>query len=330
MVSGDQTSASDMTIRLESVMLRPQNENCAAPDATPIPPERQTTCAVIVTYHPDANLFGRLEKIAPQVHRTVIVDNGSSEQSVIHLKDIAARLGSHLILNPSNEGIARALNRGADWAISEGYAWMLMLDQDTTVAPDIVESLADIVRHDPWPKNLAVIGSNYTHKMTGQLNAAFQPHDDFASNEMISVLTSGSLLSLVVYRVLGPFRDDFFIDCVDHEYCLRARSHGFRVLMTSKPVMTHGIGHFTEHRLLGKNVGTSNHNPARQYFMSRNSVILAKKYLRKEPRWMLNYLQMWLKATVILCLFEDKRIPKIKSIVRGCIDGFLGHMNTPG
>src|SRR6202011_2352050 len=111
---------------------------------TPVEPDltRPTTkkiCAVIVTYHPDSDLFNRIEKVVPQVGQTLIVDNGSSASCVEQLREIAGKLGVHLVLNSANEGVGRAINQGAQWAASRDYRWMLMLDQDTIVAADMGE-----------------------------------------------------------------------------------------------------------------------------------------------------------------------------------------------
>jgi rhamnosyltransferase len=218
---------------------------------------------------------------------------------ISRLFNISTKLGVHVILHTRNEGIAWALNRGSEWAASQGFRWILTLDQDTTVEPDIVDSLVDVFCRYPFPQYLAVIGSNYTDKITGKVKLNLTPFTDSPSIDSVSVLTSGSLVSLSVLRAIGGFREDFFIDCVDHEYCLRARSHGFRVVISSKPVMKqHGIGRLTEHQVLWKRVGTSNHDPVRQYFLSRNSVILAKEYLSLEPRWILRYWWLWLKSIV--------------------------------
>jgi rhamnosyltransferase len=200
---------------------------------------------------------------------------------------------------------------------------MLMLDQDTTVAPDMVETLTEVVRREPNIQRLAVVGSNFKDKVTERLDTHVARPDDSAGIETVTAITSGSLVSLSAFRAVGGLRDDFFIDCVDHEYCLRARAHGYRVMITSKPVMEHPIGNFTYHRWLGRTVRTTNHPPARQYFMSRNLLILAREYGRKEPRFIYAYSQGWLRCVVKLCLFEDGRLAKIKSIVRGCLDGLL-------
>jgi rhamnosyltransferase len=288
-----------------------------------VAPTAENTCALIVTYHPDIHLAARIEKILPQVHRIVVVDNGSSPSCVQPLRDLADQSGVHLISNPRNEGLARALNEGTQWAADNAYQWVLQLDQDTTVEPDMLDSLAQVFRQDRAPQSIAIIGANYIDKVTGKPGAALSP---FIATDEVAVLTSGSLLSLNAFRALGGFRDDFFIDCVDFEYCLRARAHGFRVVMTSRPVMTHGVGHLTQHRFLGTSVSAANHSPERRYFISRNSLIIARQYLLQEPRWILKYLSSLLKLVVIICLFEKARFAKLRYIFRGCVDGLLGRM----
>ena len=288
---------------------------------------RETVCAVVVTYYPDSGLFGRIEKVVKQVGQTVIVDNGSPESCLEQIREVADKFATHLhlVLNPSNEGVASALNTGTRWAASQGYRWVLTLDQDTTVAPNMIASLEEVARCYPLPESLAVIGSNYRDKTNGRVLCDDAIGSDSSpGREVTVVLTSGSLVSVRAFQTIGGFRDDFFIDCVDFEYCLRARARGFHIALTSKPVMEHGIGSLIEHRFLWRRVGTSNHSPSRQYFLARNSVLLGREYIDREPRWILKYLWLWAKSIVLVCLFEKERVQKAKNIIRGCVDGFLG------
>jgi rhamnosyltransferase len=289
------------------------------------PPGGDNVCAVVVTYFPDVDLLSRVDRVVKQVAGTLIVDNGSPELYVERLRGIASQLNIHLILNSCNQGIAQALNTGAAWALRHGYSWLLTLDQDTLIFPGLIQTHAEAFRCDPFPGRLAVIGSNYIHKVTKRLgNQGITGPGQLAGKSMISVLTSGSLVSLSVFQTLGGFREDFFIDCVDHEYCLRARGRGFRVVMTREPVMEHGIGHLTEHQLLWKTFGASNHSPQRQYYIARNSLLLVRAYLGQEPRWILGYLWGWVKLVIRIFLFEQERLAKGKNVVRGLIDGILG------
>jgi rhamnosyltransferase len=293
------------------------------------PPIAQKICAVIVTYFPDLELSKRIERVVAQVPQAVIVDNGSSPSCIEQLNSIANTFSVHLILNPCNMGLASALNAGVRWAATCGFQWALTLDQDTTVAPDMIETLTALVDCYSDPERLAVVGSNYRDKVNGALfREAVGTTNGFPGREMPSVLTSGSLVSIDVFQVLGGFREDFFIDCVDHEYCLHARALGFHVVLTAKPVMEHGIGHLTGHRLLWRRVNTSNHSPERRYFTIRNMLILTREYIRKEPRWILYSLWGLTKSVILIWLFEKDRIPKLKYILRGLVDGALGRTGS--
>jgi rhamnosyltransferase len=291
----------------------------------------ESVCVVIVTYRPDNGLFDRVQRVAAQVAQTVIVDNGSPPPCVQSIRELAHTIPVHLILNKVNEGIACALNAGTRWAASRGFRWVLTLDQDTIVLPDMVDAFAEVVHSYPAPERLAVIGSNYRDMGSGRLfYRGMIETNGFPGIKTASVLTSGSLISVAAFQTIGGFREDFFIDCVDHDYCLHARARGFHVVLTNKPLMEHGIGHLTEHRLLWRKVYTSNHSPVREYFRTRNSVFLVREYIRLEPRWMMRYLWAWLKSLVLMFLFEKQRFLKMKNLIRGCFDGALGRSGSTG
>ncbi len=287
-------------------------------------PEPRNICAVVVSYCAQAGLLEHLRGIAAQVGRLVVVDNGSSEFCRAQLKQLS---NVHLILNPQNEGVARALNQGVQWAVSQGFHWILTLDQDTVVDNDMVDSLCAVLQDIPDPLSVAVIGSNY---MDATLNEPFLPLNENIGTSWLEVkttITSGSLISVSALHQIGPFREEFFIDFVDFEYCLRARSKGFRVVMTRKPLMIHSIGNSTMHQLPWKTTSTSNHSPIRRYFMTRNQLALAKKYLWTEPRWTLSMLYRQFKATVLMCIFE-KNVPlKLKFTVLGMLDGLASNFS---
>jgi len=115
------------------------------------------------------------------------------------------------------------------------------------------------------------------------------------------------------------------MDCVDLEYCLRARSHGFRIIMTRKPLMDHALGATTMHTLPWKRTGTSNHLPVRRYYMTRNHIVLVREYLRKEPVWAISTLYERLKWTILMCLFEKNKFRKLGFTAMGIFDGILSN-----
>lgn len=278
-------------------------------------------CAVVVTYQPDLEFRSRIQRLMAQVARIVVVDNGSSEACVQQLQGLENKGDVHLILNYRNEGVARALNQGADWATTQGFGWILTMDQDSRVEQSMVESLCAVWHAFPDQKKLAVIGSNYTASARGTPFLAAGGDKSHCWVEVKTTITSGSLIPLSAFRLIGPFREELFIDFVDFEYCLRARSKGFRIIMTRKPLMEHGIGNSTTHQLPWKTTSTSNHSPLRRYFMTRNQLALAREYLWSEPYWTLSMLYRHLKAIMLMCFFEKDVPRKLRFTVLGMLDG---------
>src|SRR3989304_2541191 len=98
-------------------------------------------CAVVVSYHPDAELPRRLRALREQVARIVVVDNGSGPDSEGLLRGAEQIDGLQLIRNETNLGIGAALNQGVGIARKDGFDWALTLDQDSEPAQDLVSAL---------------------------------------------------------------------------------------------------------------------------------------------------------------------------------------------
>lgn len=288
-------------------------------------PPRKGILAVVVTYHPDVRFPGRLKLLADQVDFVLVVDNHSNESAVATLQEAASWSNVSLVLNTENVGVAAALNIGLRYAVAAGYEWALLFDQDSVPADNIVEGLQEAYDQFPTKDKLAVIGSNYRNPRTAETDLSLGISHGRSWRERTVVITSGSLISLRAYQMIGPFKDEYFIDCVDLEYCLRARSKGFKVIITTTPLMVHGIGQTTLHRLLWKKTSATNHSPLRRYYMTRNQVALARDYLLKEPAWMLANFATFLKSIIFLLLFEEDRLTKARYLALGLLDGLLSN-----
>lgn len=286
--------------------------------------EKKNVCAVIVTYHPDDDLERRVAAISGQVDRVVIVDNHSSAEKSRVLDRIAERKDVQLIRNAQNLGVATALNEGMIWARQHGYAWAFLFDQDSVLAEGAFDTLVDVLKGYGEAESPAVLGCNYRDVHAGRLRYPDESAVGISWRERKTVITSGSLVSIGVYDAIGPFRDAFFIDHVDDEYCLRARRRGYKVISTCKPVMLHSVGATTLHRLLWKRTGVTNHPPFRRYYMTRNHIILIKEYCAIEPRWVYDTAYSRMKSLVLLCLFEKQRPAKIRNVLRGFFHGVFG------
>jgi rhamnosyltransferase len=284
-------------------------------------------CAVVVTFHPDAELPIRLRGIAQQVARVVIVDNGSTDAEVAIFREIAVNPTVDLVLNGENLGLARALNIGIQRAAASGYLWALLLDQDSRVEGDMVTTLIAVYRAFPDKEHLAIIGSGFRERHRRSPKAAKFEFSGEEWDEVKDVITSGSLLSLKAYSNIGPFREEFFIDYVDSEYCARATANGYRALKTRRPLMSHSIGRPTQHRLLWMRKWTSNHSADRRYYIARNHTVMlreSKKYVL--GAWALVSLFSCVTAWKRIALYERSKGSKIAAVFLGWWDGIQGNM----
>jgi len=297
------------------------------------PANGMDVCAVVVTYHPDPQLPARLAGVLRQVGAVVIVDNGSGDAELKMLRELSADPKITLTLNSANLGIARALNIGMKRAAALNYAWVLLLDQDTIVDEDMVQALIGVYAAFPDKDRLAVIGSafrdaNVKPRAAGdQAQAHGGEREEPAWEDAECVITSGSLLPWSTHAAIGPFREEFFIDHVDIEYCFRARAKGFRVLKTRRPVMSHAIGATTEHNWLWLNKWTTNHSPDRRYYFARNDTVLLREYGNyRFGTWALKSLGRRIRMCKRIALYEQMKSRKMLAVAQGWWDGVRGRL----
>jgi len=302
------------------------------PDRVPEhPASGKEVCSVLVSYHPDADLPGRLARILNETGAVVVVDNGSGAEVVSMLGRLPFGPRVSVILNPRNLGVASALNIGIRRAIELGYAWVLLLDQDSVPNAGMVESLLSVRAAFPEPSRLAVIGAAFRDVHRGEGDAPIAVGAADASLpwiEVETVITSGSLIELAQHARIGPFREELFIDYVDEEYCFRARRLGYHVIQTREPLMAHAIGASTRH---GKR-WTTNHSPDRRYYIARNDTVMLREYGRfRFGLWAWKSLVRRLRTCNRIARYEDSKGAKIAAVAQGWWDGVRGRLGPrPG
>jgi len=276
-------------------------------------------CAVVVLYHPDEKILCRLQDIAAQTEALVAVDN--SDNRVGWKLPIGCGSKIHLIRNDENLGIAAALNQGVDWAEQKGFEFALLFDQDSKPMPGMADMLVQVYRSCRSRQHRQILlGSNYYN---GLAKIQFPCRTGETWRKVKMIITSGTLLPLNVYRQVGPFREEFFIDAVDTDYCLRAANCGVEVLRVCEPLMWHAIGNLSSRRLVWKQTAVSNHTARRRYYIARNNLILVREYWQQEPKWALRKIWYLIKTFLLICLFEDGKRMKLLEFCRGVKEGVM-------
>ena len=284
--------------------------------------------AVVVAFHPDLErLQEQFVALLPQVTCVVIVNNGTDNEVSIWAKQWPANQ-VHCISLGHNMGIAHAQNQGIEWAISADANHVLLMDHDSVPATNMVAHLMSELAVLP---RAGAVGPFYSDDRRARSSSPFVRTVGLrqiklncsASSPVLEVdhvIASGCLIPVAVLKNVGLMRADFFIDFVDIEWCLRARSLGYCIYGVCMAHLEHRLGDNPVH-FLGKYYPT--HSPLRRYFQVRNSILLYR-----EPWIPLNWkLASAFKMMLVVGFSIFVSIPKIqplKCIISGFFHGLMG------
>jgi rhamnosyltransferase len=283
---------------------------------------KNSVCAVVVTFRPDESVLGNLAKVRQQVEGLVVVDNGSSAEALASLRRESLQMGFTLIENGANLGIATALNIGARWARSHSYNWVALFDQDSTVTDGYIAAMLDEHSRLSQPETVAIVTPKHVDRQTEQWQAPIldkngDPH---------SAITSGSLMPVQIFDKCGWFEDNLIIDLVDDEYCMRIRSQGYRIAYASGAKLFHVVGHPQDYSVLGVKFRVFHHNAQRRYYITRNSLVLALRYWRSDPRWSIGVVAYVFKQAAITLLVDNHRVKNLRYTLQAIADAFAGRL----
>ncbi len=295
----------------------------AGPSVVPV---RTAVCAVVVTYRPDAEVTENIEAIARQTGGVIIVHNEAAGLDPAVLAPFADRANVELIVNPDNCGIAEALNQGAARARALGYEWIATFDQDSQVPPDFIAGLLAAHAAYPGREQVAVLAPLYRDRSLGFVFSPGGPVPAGATDTVaVSVTaTSGNLVKVAAWQAVQGFRADFFIDCVDFEFCLRCRRAGWQVLEVRDVILDHAAGRAQQRHWLWKNPRFNDYDAGRRYYQARNRLIMQAHFLFFDPRWILSDAVGYGYDFVKLLLFCQDRGKKLRAIAIGVGHAMIG------
>jgi len=281
---------------------------------------KEQICAIIVTHHPDQYISDRIDRIINQVNLVIIIDNASLKEEIYSISEKFSKEKVKVIVNSINKGLGFALNQGIEYAKHVGYSWVLTLDQDSMADTKMVIEQRSVYDAMNNKAQIGIIASHPVDSHTGKT-----PYSSLCENHTWThtnvVITSGSLLNLEAYNNIGPFNEDFFIDRIDQEYCLRLRKNGYKIILACKAILFHSLGTPQKRNFIFWTFYPTNHSKQRRYYSARNIVYLTKKYFWSDSKWISYQLLTVIKAIFLILLFEDEKIPKILSIMKGLWHG---------
>jgi len=278
---------------------------------------------VVILYRPDSETIAFFEAYASASTPVVAVWNefASHESEPFRNNEAIA-----LHANPSNIGLALALNIGIERAFADGADRVLLLDQDSRPSRDMAVSLsAAFDRASADGVAIGLIGPTLRDRKAG--GAVNAEGDSERSYQIVAGLsTSGSLIDKAAFEAVGRMWDPLFIDGIDHEWCYRAQHRGLSIVRSRTVEMDHdmgdaGINFFGRYKPIHR-------SPFRHYHIVRNTLWLAsldhvpKSFAKSELAKLAYRMPTYF-------LVSSSKIQTLNSILRGLRDGLFAKPEKP-
>lgn len=283
-----------------------------------------SVCCVIVTYNIGERFYNCFNAIYNQVEKVVIVDNGSTEETLKILDEISNNTAAKVIYNEENIGIASALNKGIEFGLQQKYNWILTMDHDSKATKNMIKVMLDCY-------------SNLEEEFKEQIGSIFPVHiepvklkdcesADLGFKYVNYEIASGNLVKSDIFKKLSLFNEELFIDLVDTEFCLRLGENNIKMIQVLGAKLIHTLGDFKELKTPFGKFTVSNHSPIRRYYITRNRLYVWDRYRSSNNPLIEDDKKANLKEIVKLFLVESNKFKKMKMIVKAHKDYKKGIM----
>ena len=204
------------------------------------------------------------------------------------------------------------MNIAAEKAYSEKYKWILTMDQDSEFTGDNLNKLLKFTLNSDY-KKVAIVSPWHVTKENKIV-------PDVHSENVVEVMTSGNFVNLDLWKQIGGWKNYFFIDNVDIEYCMNANVHNFSVIRYNDSKLIHNLGNIEKKKFLWKTFYCTNHNYIRQYYMIRNLYYLSDLYYDQFPNEINKMKRGAFGRFKNILFWEKDKYRKIRGMYRGYKD----------
>ncbi|HSX26713.1 MAG TPA: glycosyltransferase family 2 protein [Chlamydiales bacterium] len=228
-----------------------------------------------------------LEKVDYPNFQTLVVDNGSSDDSVPAIR--AAFPNVLIDETHANLGFAGGNNVGIEWVLKHHAEWIFLLNNDTIVAPDLLHRFLEAAQKQPKAKILGAKIYRYSDPqridhLGGSWNPKIVEFDSYAYNQLDNpyysdmrpvdyVCGAALFMHASVPKTIGLLEPRFFLFWEETDYCFRARRAGFEVWTAPEAKVWHKVS-----------ASFTGGKPHMQYFWWRSRLLWLERNCSAEER----------------------------------------------
>lgn len=262
---------------------------------------------VVILYEPTDEDLSNMKTYIDDIDLLYVIDNSKEKNDSRLIKNKKIKY----IFNNENKGLSIPYNDACEMARSDGYKWLLTMDQDTRFEKNVLKVLKEkIVNTDT--SDIGIVVSWHNTKLHIP-----KPKEDI--DYPLEVMSSGNLVNLDIHKKVGGFKDWMFIDGIDIEYGLNLKKHGYKIMRVNTVEMVHNLGDIYYRNFFGKELLVTNHSALRRYYQCRNYLYIRDMYIDLEPEFC-KILVKFKTIILAIILYENNKIKKIKAFREGYKD----------
>jgi len=196
-----------------------------------------------------------LLEMEPQDYKIVCVDNCSTDDSVVNIKDFISSLEQDIVFlhSSTNNGFAAGNNIGIRYALEQDdYRYIWLLNNDTVVDK---YALSFLIKRFEDDKTIGAVGSKLVYmydKKTVQglyckvnkffATTKFVTDQNVVDEDIDSLIGASMLLSRDCIEKVGLLPEDYFLYYEDAEYSCMIKKAGFKLSVAPSSIVYHKEG----------------------------------------------------------------------------------------
>ena len=276
---------------------------------------------VVVLFDPNEENINNLAQFTTLGVKVCAVDNSAYGNVIPE--------NYHYIHNNNQGGIAGAFNKGITYLLQNGCDFIFTFDQDSVLPHNFFDSMRDFIS-----KNIAKMVVPDFIDTNSRTHASFINLDKWSykvtrtDKNTAFAISSGMGFDTSVWALIGPFTEDYIIDHVDTEICLKALRNNISIFVNYDICLEHQIGNRSVHKFLGVTFKPNHHNYKRKYYIVRNGTHLSLKYLIDYPSYFfMNFLRI-VHELLCVVLYEKDKLRKLRYMLKGLFHAICGKLGA--